>query len=149
MSAYEKAFTDLDRAIDGIRSIPDEWSPQPDDDEPDEETIRCTCLALHEWIANLHQYADFKDRTPSINIRLFCKDRSIVCSVVDNSEGFDLEAHLPSEDDNPEPLPERGMGLRIIDACAESLSYTATDAGRQRFEFLVSFDHDPWLNTLF
>lgn len=149
MSTYERRFTDLDRAINTVPSLPDEWPPARRDGDPDSETVQCTCLILHEWIANLHQYADFADRTPLVEIRLSCKDRQIVCSVTDNSEGFDLEAHLPGSDDEPDPLPERGMGLRIIRTCTESMSYTSTKEGLQRFEFSVSFDHDPWLNTLF
>jgi serine/threonine-protein kinase RsbW len=46
-------------------------------------------------------------------------------------------------------LPERGMGLRIINACTDSVSYTPTDSGRYRFEFSIPADHDPWLSMLF
>jgi serine/threonine-protein kinase RsbW len=46
-------------------------------------------------------------------------------------------------------LPERGMGLRIIDACTDTLSYAPTDGGRHRLEFSIPADHDPWLSKLF
>lgn len=149
MSVYQKEYTDLDRALNEVRSIAEEWSPAQQGAGPDDETVRCTSLVLHEWIANLHQYADFQDRSPFVEIRLSCEDRQVVCSVKDNSEGFDLETNLPSKDDAPDPLPERGMGLRIISTCTESVSYTPTNDGLQCFEFFISFDHDPWLNTLF
>lgn len=150
MSAFTKTYTDLDRALDEVRSVPKEWSAALGGDGPDDEMVHCTCLVLHEWIANLHQHAQFRDPSPTVEIRLSCQDRHISCSVIDNSEGFDLEEHLPSENDDPEEaLPEGGMGLRMIRTCAESLSYTSTEDGLQRFEFFIPSDHDPWLNTLF
>lgn len=149
MNAFTKEFTDLDQALDEIRSIPEEWSAAQDGHGPADEMVHYASLVLYEWIANLHQYAQFQDRTPTIKIRLSSQDRHISCSVLDNSDGFDLDEHLPAPDDDIETLPEGGMGLRIINSCTESLSYTATQDGHQRFEFFIPSDHDPWLNTLF
>lgn len=149
MSLFEKTYSDLDRALDELRSLEDTWSESRENRAPDAETIHSASLVLHEWIANLHQYADFKSRTPTVQIRVSVEDRDVVCSVVDNSEGFNLEGHLPVEPEETRPLPERGMGLRIIQSCTESLSYNTTEEGLQRFEFIIPADHDPWLNTLF
>lgn len=149
MKTFTKTYTDLDRALDEVRSLPEEWPAAQRNDGPDDETIHCVCLVLHEWIANLHQHAQFQDSPPSVEIQLSWEDRHVSCSVVDNSEGFEIETHLPSEDDDPEALPERGMGLRIIKTCTESLSYTPTDDGLHSFDFIIPPDHDPWLNTLF
>lgn len=149
MSTLTLKYTDLDRAIEDVRSAPKEWSATQGSDGPDDETIHCACLVLHEWIANLHQHAQFQDTTPAVEIVFSFEDRKLSCSVTDNSEGFDIDAHLPDEAEEPDVLPERGMGLRIISTCTESLSYTPTEDGLHRFEFFIPSDHDPWLNTLF
>ena len=149
MKAFSKTYTDLDRALDEVRSLPNEWSAAQHPEGPDDETVHCVCLVLHEWIANLHQHAQFRRTPATVEVHLSFQARGIVCTVLDNSEGFDLEPHLPDEDDDMEALPERGMGLRMIETCTESLSYTPTDDGLHCFEFIIPPDHDPWLNTLF
>lgn len=150
MSVLAKEYSDLDLALDDVRAILQDWCSQLDEASmPSPETIRYTQLVLHEWIANLLQHADFGDRTPSIQIRLRAEDRNVNCSIVDNSEGFDLADRLPSREEELEELPERGMGLRIINACTDRLSYSSTDTGRHRFEFSIPADHDPWLSMLF
>lgn len=149
MSVLEKKYTDLDRALNEVRGLEEELGEGAGNHAPDAHTAHSASLVLHEWIANLHQFADFRGRTPKIKIRLTCEDRDLYCSVVDNSAGFDLDSHLPEETDDLDPLPERGMGLRMIRSCTESLSYASTNEGLQRFEFSIPEDHDPWLNTLF
>jgi serine/threonine-protein kinase RsbW len=149
MSTFTKRYTDLDRAINEVRSLPEEWPVADDPSGPDAETVQCVCLVLHEWIANLYQHAQFQASSPTVEIHLSCEDRQVFCSVLDNSEGFEIESHLPDEDDDPEALPERGMGLRMIKTCTDNLSYAPTDDGLQCFKFNIPSDHDPWLNTLF
>lgn len=150
MSVLAKEYSDLDRALDEVRSVLEEWSATFDDGStPSAETIRYTQLVLHEWIANLLQHADFGPRSPTIRIRLSVEDQKVCCAVVDNSTGFDLTDRLPSQDETMENLPERGMGLRIINACTDRLSYTPTDTHLHRFEFSIPADHDPWLSMLF
>ena len=149
MNVLTKKYTDLDRAIDEVQSLSKSWSAARLNGSLDDETIQCTSLVLHEWIANLHQHADFRDDPPMVEVRLSQQEHRVYCSVTDNSEGFELDAHFPTEDDHLEPLPERGMGLRIIKTCTDDLSYTQTNDGLYRFEFIIPADHDPWLNTLF
>lgn len=150
MSVLARKYTDLDQALDEVRTLLQEWSNGlADNSAPRPETVRYTQLVLHEWIANLLQHAHFGTRSPTIKIRLASENRHVTCVVIDNSEGFELEERLPSQNDTMENLPERGMGLRIINACTEHLSYTSTDAGRNRFEFSIPADHDPWLSMLF
>ncbi len=147
MSVLAQEYTDLDRALNEVRSALEEWSIEQE--EASDETVQYTQLVLHEWIANLLQHADFHDRSPSVYIQLTTENRHITCEVTDNSEGFDLAEQLPSQEEAMEDLPERGMGLRIIDACTDRLSYTTIESGRHRFEFSIPADHDPWLSTLF
>ena len=150
MSVLAKEYSDLDHALDEVRTVIAEWSASIDASaEPSGETVRYTQLVLHEWIANLLQHADFDGHPPAIRIRLACKQQHIRCVVVDNSLGFDLSDRLPAEQEAMDDLPERGMGLRIIDACTDDLAYAPTDDGRHRFEFSIPADHDPWLSMLF
>lgn len=149
MKTFTKTYTDLDRAIDEVRSFSDEWPVANKYASLDEETLHCTCLVLHEWIANLHQHAHFQEAPPTVEIQLSYENRHLSCTVVDNSEGFELEDYLPDQDDDSDPLPERGMGLRIIKTCTDEFSYTPTDDGLHCFEFTIPSDHNPWLNTLF
>ncbi|MFB6249175.1 MAG: ATP-binding protein [Salinibacter sp.] len=149
MSVLAKEYSDLNYALDEVRPVIEEWSASVDGAEPCGETIHYTQLVLHEWIANLLQHASFDEQSPSLRIRLACEDQRIRCVVVDNSSGFDLADRLPVEQEAMEDLPERGMGLRMIDACTDDLSYAPMDDGRHRFEFSIPADHDPWLNKLF
>jgi serine/threonine-protein kinase RsbW len=150
MSVLAKQYTDLDLALDEVRSVLHEWSTDLDESTaPDAETIRYTQLVLHEWIANLLQHADFEDRTPTVQIQLNAENRHVTCAVLDNSEGFDLEERLPAREEALEEFPERGMGLRIISACTDNVAYRPVEDGQQRFEFSIPADHDPWLSMLF
>ena len=149
MESFSKKYTDLDQAIDEVQSLADTWPTAQLNGTLDDETLHCTSLVLHEWIANLHQHADFCDGVPLVEVRLSSQEHRVHCSVLDNSEGFELDAHFPTADDDLEALPERGMGLRIIRTCTDDLSYKTTDNGLHCFEFIIPADHDPWLNTLF
>jgi len=150
MSVLAKEYSDLDHALDEVRSVIEQWSTSLDEaPELDGETIQYTQLVLHEWIANLLQHADFGGRPPAIRIRLATEHTHVRGIVEDNSTGFDLTSRLPTEDEALDELPERGMGLRIINACTDHLSYDSTDEGLYRFEFSIPGDHDPWLSTLF
>jgi len=150
MSVLAKEYSDLDHALDEVRSVIEQWSSSFEDAaELHGETIQYTQLVLHEWIANLLQHGDFDGRTPSIRIRLAIEQAQVRGAVEDNSAGFDLASRLPTEEDAFDELPERGMGLRIIDACTDHLAYDSTDEGLYRFEFSIPADHDPWLSTLF
>jgi serine/threonine-protein kinase RsbW len=111
--------------------------------------LRYAQLVLHEWLANLAQHATFAAGAPWVRIHARIHSRHVVCAVEDNSEGFDLEAALDAQTDGAQLLPERGMGLRIIQACTGDFAYRAIDDRRHRFEFSIPADHDPWLSTLF
>ncbi|MEF8815156.1 MAG: ATP-binding protein [Salinibacter sp.] len=149
MESLTKTYTDLDRAINEVRSLSEEWPASSEIVTLDDETLHCTCLVLHEWIANLHQHARFQKNTPMVKIQLTCEAGRVACFVLDNSDGFDLTSYLPADDEDLEPFPERGMGLRIIETCTDELSYAPTEDGLHCFEFIIPADHDPWMNTLF
>ena len=99
-------------------------------------------LALHEWLSNLSRHADFERRTPDLLIHLTLTPERICCVVEDNSAGFDLPAQLEGKEHVFEEMPERGMGLQIISACVETLTYTMLRPCQHRFEFHVVAPED-------
>lgn len=105
-------------------------------------------LAAHEWLANLVQHAGFDGRTPCIRLILEEHAGDIACSIEDNSDGFDLDEALKRRRVNLSPLPERGMGLLILFACASEIQYRR-QAGSNQLRFVVSDDQDKCLNIPF
>lgn len=149
MSVYQREYSDLDHALDDLRSTLGNWAEQRTDGDPPAETIHHARLVLQEWVANLHRHAHFKNRTPAIRVCLRVEGEDLHGLVTDNSEGFDFQDQLSSGPPDTEGLPEGGMGLQIIDACTDELSYTAQEDGRYHFAFSIPDDHDPWLSTPF
>jgi serine/threonine-protein kinase RsbW len=107
-------------------------------------------IAVHEWLANLVQHANFEDETTEVSMRIERMDNRIFCAIEDNSDGFVLDEHLEIEPEYLESLPERGMGLLILKICTEDLLYKSGDfEDNNRLEFYVSADPDQWQNTPF
>ena len=150
MDSLSHRFSDPDTLIDRVHSIFDDW--ERNGTLPswlDDDTMHRLKLAIHEWLANLVQHADFKDRRPDISITVQPANEGVECSIEDNSEGFDLNGQLTARPDVVHAFPERGMGLLMIKACTHRLSYEELDSKRHRLAFIVSSDHDPWLNIPF
>jgi len=111
MSVLAKEYSNLDRALDEVRTVIETWSGSIDGSaELNGETIQYTQLVLHEWIANLLQHADFDEHPPSLRIRLAYENRQIRCVVVDNSSGFDLTGRLPAEQEAMDTSPNEAWG---------------------------------------
>lgn len=149
MEETTRHFDDLDRAIEGTQSLFEEWVNAPSAGDLDEETLHHAKLVLHEWLANLAQHAEFAGRAPDVRVNVRLRQEELQCAVTDNSSGFELEAALNEQNTDCEPFPERMMGLRIIDACTEELSYVHVTETQHRLEFSISSTHSPWLNNLF
>jgi serine/threonine-protein kinase RsbW len=115
----------------------------------DADKVQLMKLAVHEWLANLVQHADFKDRTPDIRLDIMPNGKRVRCVIEDNSEGFDISNRMDERREALSGGPERGMGLLILDAATEYMHYNRDDSGRCRLEFSVSADTDPWLNIPF
>ncbi len=150
MEVTRQRFRKLDGIIDDLHDTFKSWesdgalSPQLDPD-----TIQLMKLAVHEWIANLVQHADFEGRDPDITLEVFPNDRSLRCVIHDNSTGFEPSRHLLRRMRELEPLPERGMGLLMLNAATEYFEYSRSKNGPHKLEFSVSSDLDPWLNIPF
>ena len=102
-------------------------------------------LAVHEWIANLVQHADFGRRAPEIALTVAPEAGGVRCVIEDNSDGFDFHGQLGAQEARvagPEPS-ERGRGLLMMLACTEDLCYEPTGDGRQRLAFLVRPEGAP------
>jgi len=126
-----------------------ETGQHPSEPDNNASVVRYAQVVLHEWLANLVQHADFEERSPEIRVQIRVEKRTITCTVTDNSRGFDLQSQLAEQRNSAQALPERGMGLRIINACTQSCTYRPMDNGWHRFKFSIPADHEPWLTMLF
>ena len=150
MESVKLRYTDLDVLIDQVHALFEQWREEgvffP---AIEEETFYQMRLAVHEWLANLVQHADFGERAPEVVLDVYLDGPRLKCVVEDNSAGFDLSAGILTRQEVLQRFPERGMGLLMLDACTDDLAYYALGDGRNRLEFYVSPNQDPWLNIPF
>jgi serine/threonine-protein kinase RsbW len=143
-------FDDFTSVVDEVHGLFDAWESdgmfQPPLDVPALHQMK---LAVHEWLSNLIQHADFASRNPAIALQVRRNGEGVHCAIEDNSLGFDLDGRLSARSEILERFPERGMGLLMIKACTRDLRYTQLSEACHRLEFCVSAEHDPWLNIPF
>lgn len=143
MSLGHYVFSDLETLMERVHGLFDQWEK---DLSPtmvnDPWTFYRAKLAVHEWLANLVQHADFGERTPEIQIEISPNGSSVSCMIQDNSRGFDLNEELKTRKEVLSMLPDRGMGLLMLHACTHSLTYKRLDDSAHRLEFTVSSDPD-------
>jgi serine/threonine-protein kinase RsbW len=150
MTSTKLRSRDLTTLIDHVHEFFESWESRADGVASfDPDTLQRTKLAVHEWLANLIQHAEFDNRVPDIRIEFRPNGQSIQCVIEDNSAGFDLDGQLHIRKNALDVCPERGMGLLMLQACTAGLSYYQTDNDRQCLEFEVSSAQDPWLNIPF
>ncbi len=150
MIATSQRFTKLDNMIDELHSLFDRWSSDGVfSSELEEHAVALLRLSVHEWIANLIQHADFQGQDPEVILDIIPNGRTVTCVIQDNSAGFDVAKHLRIRMEKLERLPERGMGLLMLNAATDYFEYSRSTSGLHRLEFSVSADVDPWLNIPF
>ncbi|MBT8401381.1 MAG: ATP-binding protein [Rhodothermia bacterium] len=149
MESVKQRFTDLESVIDGVHSLFDQLPPGELHPALDETAILQAKLAVHEWTANLVQHADFEGRIPVVVVDVWTESDQIRCTVEDNSKGFDLEGQLVEKRNGLPSVPERGMGLLMLQACTSELIYEKTGEGLCRLRFVVNAGQDPCLNIPF
>ncbi len=136
MTSERYRFNDLNSMIDQVHALFDRW----DDVEPAtdyaSERWYLAKLAVHEWLANLVQHAQFPDE-PEVWLEVNRDGSSLECVIEDNSEGFDLAGQMRTRSRIADAFPERGMGLLLLHACAHDLTYLRRDDGWQRLRFRV------------
>lgn len=150
MFVLERQITDVAQAVDDIHALVDSLHTHSVARRTlDDVSIDVLKIAVHEWVANLIQHADFSERAPRVRITLTPHGHRMRCTIDDNSRGFDFASQVLQQDHlvNGAPAPpDRGRGLLIIIACTEDLRYRprwrSGDYGpdddlRQRLEFWV------------
>jgi serine/threonine-protein kinase RsbW len=143
-------FDDFETIVDRVHNLFDAWEHEETFQPPlDIPALHQLKLAVHEWLSNLIQHADFAGRNPELKLELCENGTGVHCAIDDNSRGFDLDAQLSARSEIIERFPERGMGLLMIKACTRDLRYTQLAEDRHRLEFRVTAEHDPWLNIPF
>ena len=143
-------FTDLDQVVDHVHEHFVEWENSRTFDPPlDVASLHQMKLAVHEWLSNLIQHANFESRVPVVTMEFEANDEFVRCGIEDNSQGFDLDGRLSARSEILESFPERGMGLLMIKACTKDMRYERGRGDVNRLEFLVSSEQDPWLNIPF
>jgi serine/threonine-protein kinase RsbW len=150
MNGITHRYDNLEEALDTVRALLERWSSGHEMAvRPSPDAVRHAQLVLHEWIANLIQHANFEGRAPQLVLHLRAHHTYLDGTLTDNSHGFDLDGQLERQHEMATSMPDRGMGLRIIDACTEAFDYRQTEQGLYTFTFRISADLSPWLSTLF
>lgn len=150
-------FRNLETVVDDVHALFETWERDHALMPPlDAFSLQVMKLAVHEWVANLVQHADFEARAPEIEFAVIPNGRRVRCIIEDNSRGFDFEHQIACQEVEvvAEVPPDRGRGLLMMIACTEDLHYEAPpprrDADRrQRLEFWISADNDPCLDIPF
>ncbi|MFQ5571908.1 MAG: ATP-binding protein [Rhodothermales bacterium] len=151
MSSQTHQFHNLNTVIDQVHALFDTWEAEEYLFPPmNVATLYQLKLAVHEWLANLVQHANFESELTVVSLTVEASGDRIYCVIEDNSDGFVLDTHLNIEPEYIDSLPERGMGLLILKICTENLVYQRSEKeGFNRIQFFVSADQDPWLSTQF
>ena len=150
MEVTRQSFSRLDIVMDELHGLFDAWESEDALlSHLDADTIQLFRLAVHEWVANLVQHADFAGREPELILDVIPNGRRVRCVIEDNSEGFPFPDQIDVQRELLTPFRERGMGLLMLNAATEYFEYSQTEAGRRRLEFTVSADSDSCLNIPF
>lgn len=150
MESVKQRFRNLNTIVDDVHSLFERWA-NINHFEPmlDVDTVYRSKLVTHEWIANLVQHAKFADDDIDVTIDIWRESDRLMCVVEDNSEGFDLMSKTANARNSLDRLPERGMGLLMLRACTEDLSYERTPNSRNRLKFSIPSGQEPWLDIPF
>jgi len=150
MEITRQSFNRLEIVIDELHGMFEEWEREGALlSHLDPDTIQLFRLAVHEWVANLVQHADFAERNPIVVMDVIPNGRRVRCVIEDNSDGFAFPEQIDVQRNALTPFPERGMGLLMLNAATEYFEYSLTEQGHRRLEFTVSADSDKWLNIPF
>ena len=140
-----RTFCELESLVDNGHEFLEQMEEMPF--VQDSTSVSHARLVIHEWLANLVQYADFQGRTPRITIRIQFEGANVRYLIEDNSAGFDFYNRVQRQRASLQPLPNRGMGLLMIAACTEDLNYRRVAPDRQRLEFSVPAQREPHMSV--
>jgi anti-sigma regulatory factor (Ser/Thr protein kinase) len=126
MSPTHRQYDDLHAVVDDVHALFDRLESDEGALPLDAFSLQVMKLAVHEWIANLVQHADFGHITPNIRLAIIPEGGRVRCLIEDNSRGFDFARQVVHQqhhlDVAPAP-PDRGRGLLMLIACTENVSY--------------------------
>ena len=135
MEPVSHPFDRLGTCIDELHALFDAWAAEnPFAPALGAYGLEVMRLAVHEWVANLVQHADFGGRDGKIQLDLVPQPQRLRCLIADNSEGFDFEGQLSVQRAMVRSgylkglPPERGRGLMMLAAFTEGLSYTVHES---------------------
>ena len=143
MSTVTRRFRDLDGIIDDVHELFDACGERDTFCPPlTEHGLERARLAVHEWLANLVQHAEFDDREPEVTLNISTEQQRLRCTIEDNSKGFDIGPHLETMPGVLETFPERGMGFMMLKSLTADLSYRrCEDKDRYCLDFFVDPKH--------
>ena len=157
MESVSHRFHDLATCIDELHELFDAWAAaNPFAPALGAYGLEVMRLAVHEWMANLVQHADFSGGDPLIALTLEPGRQRLRCRIADNSHGFDFDQQLAvqralvrSSFSNGQP-PERGRGLMMLAAFTEGIAYgpaapsaASGDPFRHQVEFWIASTGAP------
>ena len=148
-------FCNLDTVVDEVHALFEAWEGDGTLAPPlDDFSLQVMKMAVHEWIANLVQHADFEVGAPQIAFAVTPNGQRVQCVIEDNSAGFNFEQQVERQQAHVQSGSDRGRGLLMMIACTEDLQYApppATQSAdrRQRLEFWISANPQPCLDIPF
>ncbi len=108
--------------LDLIGSIGERIAKELDGYTGDKEALAYQLnLVLTEATTNVIKHANDKNPKDTVRISIHLHDNALNIKVYDHGQGFDLETVPEPDFDHP---PESGMGLFLIKAIMDSVTYT-------------------------
>jgi len=129
-----------DQFVDAVHTQFDAWAEIDElNDAIGMDGLAVLRLAVHEWVANLVQHAEFCGDAELV-ISLEIVDGGIRCHMEDSSRGFDFVDQIGAQQSvmNAPAPSERGRGLLMLVSCAEDLEFRQADGDQpQHIAFTV------------
>lgn len=142
---YERQFSDLAEALQEVQAHLQGEIKALGPEEAADALCRLQ-LAAHEWLANLMRHAQFEERTPEVQVRIWKQEARLRCVIDDNSQGFDFETQLQKQRQAmkaAQRFPEGGMGLLLLKAGTEQAEYAPLNGHANRLRLAVELGGCP------
>ena len=142
----------LDRFVDEVHAQFDAWAEQGEIAMTiGDDGLALLRLAVHEWVANLVQHAEFNGPA-DLTLSLEVVDNGVRCQIEDTSRGFDFPRQVGAQESvmQDSAPSERGRGLLMLVTCAVDLTFhEASGDHPQRIAFTVGAPGEEMFASLF